>query len=75
MLVSQKASARYAGGTYSSAGNVHHEVQHALVEDLPGANLLLNHVESCLLEVHLLAVARTDCRLYLYVFQVASVPF
>lgn len=30
----------------------HQRIQHPLIEHLPGAYLLLHHVESCLLEIH-----------------------
>ena len=49
---SAKASARCSGGDELLARHQEEQVEHLLVEHLPGADLLLDHVAARLLEVH-----------------------
>ena len=51
--MSTKASARYGRGHELLAADPEEEVEHALVEHFPRADLLLDHVEARVLEVHL----------------------
>ena len=50
--MSENASVTYAGGTNSSRGTAYSRSSTVLVEHLPGADLLLDHVEAGLFEVH-----------------------
>ena len=56
--MSTKARERYCGGTNSSRFTREEEVEHPLVEHLPRADLLLDHVEARALDVQL----RVHCR-------------
>ncbi len=49
---SAKASIAMRGGNEFLALDRHQEVEHVLIQHLPGADLLLDHVEARFLEVH-----------------------
>ncbi len=50
--MSAKARSRVLGGHEVLALHLEEQVQHVLVENFPGADLLLDHVEAGLLDVH-----------------------